>query len=85
MAWRCARPGVGRGGGTQSAACGSGEGLHTEHRPPPSPPPSRRRRGAQEIKAHPFFAGVHWASLYEQAPPYRPPLTHELDTQNFEQ
>lgn len=41
--------------------------------------------GAAEIQAHPFFAGVAWGSLYEATPPYRPPLAHELDTQNFEQ
>ncbi|GAB4822162.1 hypothetical protein N2152v2_009208 [Parachlorella kessleri] len=41
--------------------------------------------GAQEIKAHPFFAGVPWDRLYTLQPPYQPPLEHELDTQNFEQ
>ena len=53
--------------------------LHT-----PTPPPQPATR-LQDIKAHPFFAGVRWSSLYEQTPPYRPALTHELDTQNFEQ
>jgi hypothetical protein len=38
----------------------------------------------QEIKAHPFFAGVNWASLHSQTPPYVPRVEHELDTQNFE-
>lgn len=42
-------------------------------------------RGAAEVKAHPFFAGIKWESLYAATPPYRPPLRHELDTQNFEQ
>lgn len=41
--------------------------------------------GAGEIKRHPFFRGIDWARLYESTPPYRPPITHELDTQNFEQ
>lgn len=37
-------------------------------------------------QAHPFFAGVPWDKLYSSlAPPYRPPIEHELDTQNFEQ
>jgi serine/threonine kinase 38 len=37
--------------------------------------------GATEIRAHPFFAGVDWARLYDARPPYRPALEHELDTQ----
>lgn len=41
--------------------------------------------GAAEIKRHPFFRGVDWVRLYESPPPYRPAITHELDTQNFEQ
>ncbi|EIE21693.1 serine/threonine protein kinase 19 [Coccomyxa subellipsoidea C-169] len=40
--------------------------------------------GAQEVKVHPFFAGVKWDELTTQTPPYRPCVTHELDTQNFE-
>ncbi|BDA44938.1 Serine/threonine-protein kinase tricorner [Coccomyxa sp. Obi] len=40
--------------------------------------------GAQEVKAHPFFASVKWEELMTQSPPYRPTVTHELDTQNFE-
>ena len=39
------------------------------------PPPS------QEIKAHPFFAGVQWDSLHATRPPYTPRVEHELDTQ----
>ncbi|KAL4418874.1 hypothetical protein ABPG77_002630 [Micractinium sp. CCAP 211/92] len=41
--------------------------------------------GAAQLRAHPFFAGVDWQHLYEQRPPYRPMVEHELDTQNFEQ
>ena len=41
--------------------------------------------GAADLRAHPFFAGVDWGRLYDVAPPYRPVVTHELDTQNFEQ
>lgn len=41
--------------------------------------------GAAQLRAHPFFAGVDWQHLYEQRPPYRPLVEHELDTQNFEQ
>ena len=36
------------------------------------------------LQAHPFFAGVKWDELTTQTPPYRPRVTHELDTQNFE-
>mmetsp|Transcript_9347 Transcript_9347/g.28515 ORF Transcript_9347/g.28515 Transcript_9347/m.28515 type:complete len:704 (-) Transcript_9347:1016-3127(-) len=28
--------------------------------------------GAEEIKSHPFFAGINWALLYERQPPYVP-------------
>uniref|UniRef100_A0A7S3QSN2 non-specific serine/threonine protein kinase n=1 Tax=Dunaliella tertiolecta TaxID=3047 RepID=A0A7S3QSN2_DUNTE len=40
--------------------------------------------GVEEIKAHPFFAGVPWDDLYTRPPPYLPRVEHELDTQNFE-
>eukprot|EP01025_Chloroclados_australasicus_P023525 TRINITY_DN23824_c0_g1_i1.p1 TRINITY_DN23824_c0_g1~~TRINITY_DN23824_c0_g1_i1.p1 ORF type:complete len:478 (-),score=66.09 TRINITY_DN23824_c0_g1_i1:536-1969(-) len=42
------------------------------------------RGGLEEIKAHPYFAGIDWKNLHKQAPPYVPPVQHELDTQNFE-
>lgn len=42
-------------------------------------------RGAHELKSHPFFAGLHWEGLYDATPPFRPIITHELDTRNFEQ
>lgn len=42
-------------------------------------------RGIDEIKAHPFFRGINWNTLYQSTAPYRPALEHELDTQNFEQ
>jgi hypothetical protein len=38
----------------------------------------------QEIKAHPFFEGIDWASLHAAPSPYVPRVDHELDTQNFE-
>jgi len=40
--------------------------------------------GIPEIKAHPFFAGVRWETLYAQRAPYVPDVDGELDTQNFE-
>jgi len=36
-------------------------------------------------QAHPFFAGVDWAALEMEQAPYVPTVTHELDTQNFEE
>ena len=37
-----------------------------------------------EIKAHPFFEGVQWDSLYDSPAPYVPEVSGELDTRNFE-
>lgn len=41
-------------------------------------------QGVQDIKAHPFFAGVRWDDLHATRAPYIPRVDHELDTQNFE-
>ncbi|KAG6585669.1 Serine/threonine-protein kinase tricorner, partial [Cucurbita argyrosperma subsp. sororia] len=41
-------------------------------------------RGVEEIKAHPWFKGIHWDKLYEMEAAYKPTVTGELDTQNFE-
>jgi len=40
--------------------------------------------GVHEIKAHPFFTGLPWDSVYLIPAPYVPKVDHELDTQNFE-
>lgn len=40
--------------------------------------------GVDEIKRHKFFAGLDWDTLYTIDPPYRPIVSHELDTRNFE-
>ncbi|CAN4122676.1 unnamed protein product [Withania somnifera] len=40
--------------------------------------------GVEEIKAHPWFKGVNWDMLYEMEAAYKPVVTGELDTQNFE-
>lgn len=40
--------------------------------------------GVDEIKAHPWFQGVKWEMLYEMEAAYKPIVTGELDTQNFE-
>lgn len=37
------------------------------------------------MQADPFFAGVDWDALASQKAPYVPTVTHELDTQNFEE
>lgn len=42
------------------------------------------KNGVAEIKAHPFFAGVEWARLKDQVPPYVPQLTGDTDTSNFD-
>ncbi|KAJ8660377.1 hypothetical protein O0I10_003834 [Lichtheimia ornata] len=41
------------------------------------------RNGAEEIKAHPFFAGVNWATLRSEPSPYVPQLTSITDTSHF--
>ncbi|KAG2449010.1 hypothetical protein HYH02_005764 [Chlamydomonas schloesseri] len=42
------------------------------------------RGGVEEIKGHPFFAGVDWAHLHLVQAPFVPRVDHDLDTQNFE-
>ncbi|KAB2076137.1 hypothetical protein ES319_A06G020800v1 [Gossypium barbadense] len=41
-------------------------------------------RGVEELKAHPWFKGVPWEKLYEIEAAYKPTVTGDLDTQNFE-
>ncbi|XP_028772554.1 serine/threonine-protein kinase tricorner-like isoform X2 [Neltuma alba] len=41
-------------------------------------------RGVEEIKAHPWFRSVQWDTLYEMEAAYKPTVTGDLDTQNFE-
>ena len=41
-------------------------------------------KGANEIKAHPFFNGVEWDKLYQIEAAFIPEVNDELDTQNFE-
>ncbi|KAL6995507.1 non-specific serine,threonine protein kinase, partial [Sarracenia purpurea var. burkii] len=41
-------------------------------------------RGVDEIKAHPWFKCIQWDMLYEMEAAYRPTVTGDLDTQNFE-
>ncbi|KAF7727439.1 hypothetical protein EC973_007508 [Apophysomyces ossiformis] len=43
-------------------------------------------RGVDEIKAHPYFAGLAWEDVYHRRlpPPYVPPLTSALDFSNFD-
>ncbi|KAL0315795.1 UNVERIFIED_CONTAM: Serine/threonine-protein kinase CBK1 [Sesamum radiatum] len=40
-------------------------------------------RGADEIKAHPWFKDVNWDMLYEMEAVYKPEVNGDLDTQNF--
>ncbi|GFP83373.1 serine/threonine-protein kinase 38-like [Phtheirospermum japonicum] len=41
-------------------------------------------RGADEIKAHPWFKGLDWDKLYQMKAAFIPEVNDELDTQNFE-
>jgi len=41
--------------------------------------------GAEEIKLHPFFAGVDWKRIRDKKSPYVPELKSEIDTSNFDQ
>ncbi|KAL3626437.1 hypothetical protein CASFOL_029986 [Castilleja foliolosa] len=41
-------------------------------------------RGADEIKAHPWFKGLNWDKLYQMKAAFIPEVNDELDTQNFE-
>ncbi|KAK3032036.1 hypothetical protein RJ639_035473 [Escallonia herrerae] len=41
-------------------------------------------KGADEIKAHPWFNGIEWDKLYHIQAAFIPEVNDELDTQNFE-
>ncbi|KAI5649581.1 hypothetical protein M9H77_35586 [Catharanthus roseus] len=41
-------------------------------------------KGADEIKAHPWFRGIEWDKLYQMRAAFIPEVNDELDTQNFE-
>ena len=43
------------------------------------------RNGVEEIKAHPFFAGVDWDKCRDKTPPYIPQVTSEISNENFDQ
>lgn len=36
------------------------------------------------FQAHPWFKGIQWDMLYESEAAYKPTVTGDLDTQNFE-
>ncbi|KAK7281238.1 hypothetical protein RIF29_09035 [Crotalaria pallida] len=40
-------------------------------------------RGADEIRAHPWFKDIVWDKLYEMEAAFKPQVNNELDTQNF--
>eukprot|EP00475_Leptophrys_vorax_P035569 TRINITY_DN5870_c0_g2_i1.p1 TRINITY_DN5870_c0_g2~~TRINITY_DN5870_c0_g2_i1.p1 ORF type:complete len:514 (-),score=51.29 TRINITY_DN5870_c0_g2_i1:624-2075(-) len=42
-------------------------------------------QSVDDIKAHPWFAGLPWDRLYRMQAAFLPEVTDELDTQNFEQ
>uniref|UniRef100_A0A2N9EQ46 non-specific serine/threonine protein kinase n=1 Tax=Fagus sylvatica TaxID=28930 RepID=A0A2N9EQ46_FAGSY len=41
-------------------------------------------KGADEIKAHPWFKGIDWEKIYQMEAAFIPEVNDELDTQNFE-
>ncbi|KAL2540666.1 AGC kinase family protein [Abeliophyllum distichum] len=41
-------------------------------------------KGADEIKAHPWFKGIDWDRIYHAEAAFIPEVNNELDTQNFE-
>nr|XP_043620658.1 serine/threonine-protein kinase tricornered [Erigeron canadensis]XP_043620659.1 serine/threonine-protein kinase tricornered [Erigeron canadensis] len=41
-------------------------------------------KGADEIKAHPWFKGIDWDRIYHMEAAFIPEVNDELDTQNFE-
>ena len=42
------------------------------------------KRGANEIKAHPFFKGFNWEKIRETTAPFIPELKSDVDTKYFE-
>jgi len=40
--------------------------------------------GVDEIKSHPFFAGIDWKKIREKKAPYIPELKNSFDTRNFD-
>jgi protein-serine/threonine kinase len=42
-----------------------------------------RLAGAQDLKNHPFFAGVNWDGLRRIRAPFEPKLQSNIDTQYF--
>ena len=42
------------------------------------------KNGADEIKAHPFFAGVDWENIRKTKPPFIPELKNDYDVSYFE-
>ncbi|KAI3709222.1 hypothetical protein L2E82_38981 [Cichorium intybus] len=41
-------------------------------------------KGADEIKAHPWFRGIDWEIIYQMEATFIPEVNDELDTQKFE-
>ncbi|KAI8064676.1 hypothetical protein BC940DRAFT_369013 [Gongronella butleri] len=41
-------------------------------------------KGPDEVKQHPFFKGIHWATLLNDTPSFTPQITHQEDTTYFD-
>lgn len=42
------------------------------------------RNGADEIKNHPFFEGFDWANVRKVEAPYKPNVSSEISSENFD-
>ena len=64
--------------------CSADERLGGAPGAAPSGSPRGAPGGACDVKAHPFFTGIHFDSLRHQRAPYVPHLRYATDTSHFE-
>ncbi|PIK62688.1 hypothetical protein BSL78_00382 [Apostichopus japonicus] len=49
--------------------------------------PAAQRLGSnnlQEVRNHPFFEGIDWNNIRDMIPPYKPEVSNNVDTSNFD-